>query len=241
MTTDLSTAKRIEFDRITHDFNAYFDDQYIGSFATKHDAENELNQYVLLLCEQGLLDRPLGALAEQALIAANPPEPAPPVDDDIEDNFGGWRSPIRALTGALATFRAIPAPLHDGEYLEQLADEARATAALVNVLLHRAVRLRADARSQAEMWQSTPEEALCNRLYRLHGKACGRSIRRTQRHTDWLREHTCSGIEHHCGASALNAYATVTGSDMETARGVTLYYCDKHFQELTELTALVEA
>lgn len=70
--------KEIVYDRETHDFDATFDGNYIGSFPTKHDAENELNQYVLLLCEQGLLDTPLAALAEQALVAANPVPPTEP-------------------------------------------------------------------------------------------------------------------------------------------------------------------
>lgn len=86
----LTTAKVITFNRDTKDFDAYFEDQYIGSFPTMHQAENELNSHVLRLCEDRLIDQPLAALAEQALAAANP-EPQPPVDDDIQDNFGGWR------------------------------------------------------------------------------------------------------------------------------------------------------
>lgn len=70
--TSLTTAKVITFNRDTKDFDASFDGNYIGSFATYSQAENELNQHVLLLCEQGLLDAPLAALAEQALVAANP-------------------------------------------------------------------------------------------------------------------------------------------------------------------------
>ena len=76
----LTTAKVIAFNRATKDFDATFDGQYIGSFPTYSAAENALNDHVLLLCEQGLVDLPLAALAEQALLAANPvsdPEPEP--------------------------------------------------------------------------------------------------------------------------------------------------------------------
>ena len=82
----LTTAKTITFNRDTHDFDATFDGNYIGSFATFHQAENELNQHVLLLCEQGLIDQPLAALAEQALGAALADDE--PADDD--PTTGNW-------------------------------------------------------------------------------------------------------------------------------------------------------
>lgn len=82
MTTDLTTAKIITYNRDTRDFDATFDGNYIGSFRTMHQAECELNQHVLSLCEQGLIDQPLAALAEQALTAALADDE--PVPEDAE-------------------------------------------------------------------------------------------------------------------------------------------------------------
>lgn len=39
-------TKRITFDRDTRDFSAYLDGEYIGSFATRHEAEVELDRLV---------------------------------------------------------------------------------------------------------------------------------------------------------------------------------------------------
>lgn len=76
------------------EFDATFDGNYIGTFATHSAAENALNEHVLDLCERGLVDLPLGLQAEQALIAAcavagppvppsgdepGEPQPAPPI------------------------------------------------------------------------------------------------------------------------------------------------------------------
>lgn len=44
----------------------------------------------------------------------------------------------------------------------------------------------------------------------------------------------CPGLEFPCGAPATCEYRTRTGSDMETARAVSLWYCPAHYAELTE-------
>lgn len=104
MTTTLTTAKQIAYNKDTKDFDATFDGQYIGSFPTYGAAENALNDHVLLLCEQGLIDAPLAALAEQALAAANPvsdPDdgPPPPWEGTCDRRHCGKPIDIVALTG----------------------------------------------------------------------------------------------------------------------------------------------
>lgn len=141
-----------------------------------------------------------------------------------------------ALISALATLTPIPTPLHDGELLEQLCDESSFAVDAINVMLHRAVRERTRQRAEQRSYD-TPADRLCDRLYRLHGRACDRSMRRMNAMAAWRKEHTCPGIERDCGCSALNAYHTATGTDMETARPVTLWYCDRHFHELRLLSA----
>lgn len=89
-----SAPKSIGYDKLTKDYMAAYDGNVIGYFPNYSAAEEALNDYVLDLCVQGLIDQPLAALAEQALIAANPPEPAPPIDDGEQDNWGGFRQPI---------------------------------------------------------------------------------------------------------------------------------------------------
>jgi hypothetical protein len=247
----LTASKAIVFDRETRDYAAMWEGQTIGFFPSYLAAETALNDYVLLLCEQGLVDRPLALLAEQAASSE-------PADDDDEEDIsiqyedvpypfgignpdpapepppGSWPDPrpYPALTRAARTFAPIPPPVHDGELLEQLCDEASLARAQINLMLHRAVRERARQRGLVAIYETVPAEALCDRLYRLHGKACDRSIRRRRAYTAWLDDHTCPGVEHPRGASALNAYAARTGFDLETARGVTLWYCDKHYREM---------
>lgn len=43
----METEKRITFNRHTKDFDAYLNEQYIGSFRSYHDAEIELNRLAL--------------------------------------------------------------------------------------------------------------------------------------------------------------------------------------------------
>lgn len=40
-------TKHIQFDRLTKDFSAYLNGEYIGSFATRGEAEAELNRLAL--------------------------------------------------------------------------------------------------------------------------------------------------------------------------------------------------
>lgn len=54
--TTLSTAKHIQFNRADKDYSAYYDGEYIGTFATYHQAEIELDAHALDLLERGLLD-----------------------------------------------------------------------------------------------------------------------------------------------------------------------------------------
>lgn len=67
--TDRKAITRIitrENGRVEVEYQAAFDDNVIGIFRTDHEAEIALNDYVLLLCEQGLVDQPLALMAEDA-------------------------------------------------------------------------------------------------------------------------------------------------------------------------------
>lgn len=83
----LTTSKVITFNRITRDFDATFDGNYIGSFATFSQAEDALNDHAMRLIEDGLVDAPL------ALLGAVPDgTPA----DDFSDVPAGPGEPERA-------------------------------------------------------------------------------------------------------------------------------------------------
>ena len=60
-------AKTIRYSAKTRDFDALFDGQYIGSFATHHEAQVALDDHALLLIENGLVDTPLALLNEVAV------------------------------------------------------------------------------------------------------------------------------------------------------------------------------
>lgn len=94
------SAKQIEFDRITRDFNAYYETNYIGSFPSYHAAECAINEHVLDLCTHGLIDTPLAALAAQALRSANPlaldPPDGPPAIDEESEPIPASDSAVRA-------------------------------------------------------------------------------------------------------------------------------------------------
>jgi hypothetical protein len=60
-------AKTITFNRSTKDFDTHFDGQYIGSFATRTEAQIALDDHALYLIEQGLVDTPLALLEQPAV------------------------------------------------------------------------------------------------------------------------------------------------------------------------------
>lgn len=77
-----TTLKSIGYDRLTKDFRAEYDGNVIGYFSCYSDAEEALNDYVLGLCQDGLIDQPLAALVPEGTdeddfsdVPAGPGEP----------------------------------------------------------------------------------------------------------------------------------------------------------------------
>lgn len=78
MTTTLTNAKAIIYDRETRDFAAYFDGELIGFFASYLAAECALNDHALSLIQDGLADLPLALLDDpQPAPEPTPPQPWP--------------------------------------------------------------------------------------------------------------------------------------------------------------------
>ena len=57
------------------DFDASFDGQYIGSFRTRFEAQTAFDDYVLGLCQDGLIDQPLAALSSYTCLGCGGPLP----------------------------------------------------------------------------------------------------------------------------------------------------------------------
>lgn len=100
--TVAAEGKCIHFcvDRVakTHEYVGTLDGQFVCVGGNQSDVENELNQHVLVLCEQGLVDTPLALLDQAAalddfqaeLIATLDPEPTPDLQPwDRCGNCGG--------------------------------------------------------------------------------------------------------------------------------------------------------
>lgn len=63
--TTTSNPKRIQFNRADKDYSAYYDGELIGTYATFHQAEVELDAHALDLLERGLLDTAEGITTMQ--------------------------------------------------------------------------------------------------------------------------------------------------------------------------------
>lgn len=114
----MTTAKRIQFNRADKDYSAYYDDNCIGTFATYHQAEIELDAHALDLLERGLVDTVEGITtmqwqAPRDVVYARPAEvvellhsagPTPTGQEPGGSGGGGGELPL-----LLAYLEALPA------------------------------------------------------------------------------------------------------------------------------------
>lgn len=120
----MTTERRISYNRYNKDYDVEvkIDSvwQYIGSAGSHLNGETLANEYAFEAAAQ------IAVEAFDPIAQTEPGEPAPPVDDGPEDNFGGFRQPVAMDEAVDLAYAMRGVPLPDEErYMHKTETAAR--------------------------------------------------------------------------------------------------------------------